>query len=252
RRRPPPRHRRRGPRTPPALLGRPGRGEADGRPGSPAGPRPGPGTHAGGAAADLRPRLPRGSYTPPRAPAGPAADDAGPARPRRVPVAVGAPDGDPLRRAGAPTGPPGARAADLRPALTPGVVDPVHRPSAQLSMFAMTCLTRVYSSSPYIDRSLPWPDFLKPPCGISATSGMWQLTHTQPKSSRRLIRIARPKSFVHTLEARPYSTPLAQAAAWSSSENFCTVMTGPKISFWIASSSWCRPETTRSEERRVG
>ena len=39
---------------------------------------------------------------------------------------------------------------------------------------------------------------------------MWQLIQTQPKSSRRDIRIARPWSSVHTLDARPYSTPFAQ------------------------------------------
>ena len=39
---------------------------------------------------------------------------------------------------------------------------------------------------------------------------MWVLIHTQPKSSRLAMRIARPKSFVHTLDASPYSTPLAQ------------------------------------------
>ena len=42
------------------------------------------------------------------------------------------------------------------------------------------------------------------------------------------MRMARPKSLVHTDDARPYSTPLAQATAWSSSVNRWTVMTGPK------------------------
>jgi hypothetical protein len=32
---------------------------------------------------------------------------------------------------------------------------------------------------------------------------MWVLIHTQPKSSRLLIRIARPKSLVHTDDASP-------------------------------------------------
>ncbi len=73
---------------------------------------------------------------------------------------------------------------------------------------------------------------------------MWQLIQTQPKSSRRAIRIARPWSRVHTEEARPYSTPFAQRTASSSSTKRCTVITGPKISSWIASSSWVRPETT--------
>ena len=73
---------------------------------------------------------------------------------------------------------------------------------------------------------------------------MWVLIHTQPKSSRLAIRIARPWSLVHTEDASPYCTPLAQRSASSSSVNRCTVMTGPKISSWIISSSWCRPETT--------
>ena len=51
-------------------------------------------------------------------------------------------------------------------------------------------------------------------------------------------RIARPWSVVHTLDARPYSTPLAQRTASSSSVKRCTVMTGPKISSWTISSSW--------------
>jgi hypothetical protein len=44
---------------------------------------------------------------------------------------------------------------------------------------------------------------LKPPCGISATIGMCVLIHTQPKSSRRDIRMARPWSQVQTLAASP-------------------------------------------------
>ena len=85
---------------------------------------------------------------------------------------------------------------------------------------------------------------MKPPCGISATIGMWVLIHTAPKSRRLAIRIARPWSLVHTLEASPYLTPLAQRTASSSSVNRCTVMTGPKISSWIISSSWRSPATT--------
>src|SRR5665647_3519707 len=68
--------------------------------------------------------------------------------------------------------------------------------------------------------------------------GMWVLIQTQPKSSLRDIRIARPKSLVHTLLASPYSTPLAQASASASSENFCTVMTGPKISDEAEALAW--------------
>ena len=95
-----------------------------------------------------------------------------------------------------------------------------------------------------MDRSLPCPDDLKPPCGISATSGMCVLIHTQPKSSALDTRMARDTSFVHTDEARPNSTPFDQAIASSSSPNDWTVMTGPKISCWIIRSSWRSPPTT--------
>ena len=83
-----------------------------------------------------------------------------------------------------------------------------------------------------------------PPCGISATSGMWVLIHTVPKSSALAIRMARPWFSVHTELARPYSTPLAHSMAFASSSKRCTVMTGPKISFWIISSSCCMSTTT--------
>ena len=73
---------------------------------------------------------------------------------------------------------------------------------------------------------------------------MWQLTQTQPKSSRRDIRIARPWSSVQTLDASPYWTPFAHSTALSSSSKLWTVMTGPKISSWIISSSWRSPSTT--------
>src|SRR5918994_918054 len=94
-----------------------------------------------------------------------------------------------------------------------------------------------------MERSLPWPECLKPPWGISATRGMCVLIHTHPKSSLRLTRIAFPWSFVNTLEARPDLTPLAHLTASSSSEKDCTVTTGPKISFWDASWSCLSPET---------
>ena len=58
------------------------------------------------------------------------------------------------------------------------------------------------------------------------------------------MRIARPWSRVQTDEASPYSTPLAHPSASDSSLNSCTVITGPKISDWIISSSWRRPATT--------
>ena len=78
---------------------------------------------------------------------------------------------------------------------------------------------------------------------------MWVFTHTHPKSSRLVMRMARAKSFVHTLEANPYSTPLARRTASSSSVNFCTVITGPKISFWIISSSCFKLLTTVGEKK---
>jgi hypothetical protein len=82
-----------------------------------------------------------------------------------------------------------------------------------------------------------------------ATIGMCVLIHTQPKSRRRAIRIARPWSSVQTLEARPYCTPLAQRTASSSSVNGCTVMTGPNTSVWLISSSWRRPVTTVGSQK---
>ena len=59
---------------------------------------------------------------------------------------------------------------------------------------------------------------------------MWVLTQTQPKSSRADIRAAVSTLVVQTDEARPYSVSLAIRSASSSSVNFCTVITGPKIS----------------------
>src|SRR4029079_8903303 len=96
----------------------------------------------------------------------------------------------------------------------------------------MTCLMRVEVSQPALDRSLPCPEDLKPPCGISATNGMCVLIHTHPQSRAADTRSARDTSFVHTDDASPYSVPLAQAIASSSSENACTVITGPNISCW--------------------
>ena len=58
------------------------------------------------------------------------------------------------------------------------------------------------------------------------------------------MRMARPWSLVHTLEARPYSTPLAHSRAWASSSKLCTVMTGPNTSWRTSSSPWWRPATT--------
>ncbi|RPK42257.1 hypothetical protein EES39_20970 [Streptomyces sp. ADI92-24] len=56
--------------------------------------------------------------------------------------------------------------------------------------------------------------------------------------------MAREWSLVHTEEARAYSTPFAHSSACASSLKDWTVMTGPKTSFWMISSSCLRPETT--------
>ena len=72
---------------------------------------------------------------------------------------------------------------------------------------------------------------------------MCVLTHTQPASIRAAMRLALPMSLVHTEEARPKSLPLAKRSASSSSVNFCTVRTGPKISVVISSSSCFRSAT---------
>ena len=61
--------------------------------------------------------------------------------------------------------------------------------------------------------------------------------------------MARPWSRVQTDEASPYSVPLAQRSASSSSLNCCTVMTGPNTSFWMISSSWCSPSTTLASKK---
>jgi hypothetical protein len=81
---------------------------------------------------------------------------------------------------------------------------------------------------------------------------MWSLSHTQPKRSALETRSARPTSRVHTEEARPYGVPLAHAIASASSVNGCTVMTGPKISRWIISSSCASPATTVGSRKKPG
>src|SRR5207253_5912221 len=58
------------------------------------------------------------------------------------------------------------------------------------------------------------------------------------------MRSARPTSRVHTEAASPYSTPLAQASACSSSLNRCTVTTGPKTSLVTISASGPAGTTT--------
>ena len=81
---------------------------------------------------------------------------------------------------------------------------------------------------------------------------MWSLIHTQPKRSAFETRSARPTSRVHTEEARPYGVPLAHAIACASSLKRCTVMTGPKISRWIISSSCSSPATTVGSRKKPG
>ena len=58
---------------------------------------------------------------------------------------------------------------------------PRYRSHCGIPSFTQTCFMRVYSSIEYIDMSLPYPDSLKPPCGISGVSGKrCSLIHTQP------------------------------------------------------------------------
>ena len=54
------------------------------------------------------------------------------------------------------------------------------------------------------------------------------------------IRAARPALEVQTDDASPYSLPLANLTASSSSLNRWAVTTGPKTSFCTSSSSWRR------------
>ena len=63
------------------------------------------------------------------------------------------------------------------------------------------------------------------------------MIQTVPNMSFFAAFSARPTFWVNTDAARPYGTPLAQASASSSSENFCTVTTGPKTSFCTISES---------------
>src|SRR3954463_11455082 len=81
---------------------------------------------------------------------------------------------------------------------------------------------------------------------------MWSLIHTQPKRSAFETRSARPTFWVHNDEARPYGVPLAHLIASCSSVNGWTVITGPKISRWIISSSWRRPPTTVGSRKKPG
>ncbi len=60
----------------------------------------------------------------------------------------------------------------------------------------------------------------------------------------RDIRIARLASRVHTEDESPYTTSFAQLTASSSSQNRCTVTTGPNTSFCTISESWATSATT--------
>src|SRR3972149_1361548 len=51
--------------------------------------------------------------------------------------------------------------------------------------------------------SLPKPDCLKPPWGMSDVIGMWSFTHTVPKSRAFAARMALNTSAVQTELARP-------------------------------------------------
>jgi len=86
--------------------------------------------------------------------------------------------------------------------------------------------------------SLPEPDCLKPPWGMSDAIGMWSLTHTAPKSSVLAARMAPKTSVVHTDEASPYFVSLAAASTSSSESNGRATSTGPKISSCTHSASW--------------
>src|SRR5262249_37945074 len=50
---------------------------------------------------------------------------------------------------------------------------------------------------------------------------MCMLIHTHPKSSAAETRSARDTSFVHTDNARPYSTPLAPKTPWPQPHTRC-------------------------------
>jgi hypothetical protein len=73
---------------------------------------------------------------------------------------------------------------------------------------------------------------------------MCVLIQTQPKSSALLIRIARPKSLVHTAGREAVAHAVGPGQRLASSLKRWTVMTGPKISFWLASSSCSSPSIT--------
>ncbi len=92
--------------------------------------------------------------------------------------------------------------------------------------------------------SLPNPDALYPPCGISETIGMWSLIHTHPASISRLARCARKVLVVQAEAASPNGTSLASAMPSSSVSKGSTTSTGPKSSSWTISESCAAPTTS--------
>ena len=82
---------------------------------------------------------------------------------------------------------------------------------------------------------------------------MWSLIQTHPKRSafadaQRASRrpVSRPRRRART------GVPFAQAIASSSSLKRWTVITGPKISRWISSSSWRSPASTVGSRKKPG
>src|SRR3972149_6318123 len=86
--------------------------------------------------------------------------------------------------------------------------------------------------------SLPEPECLKPPCGMSLVMGRWSLTQTVPKLSVFAARMALNTSRVQTELARPYLVSFAFSNTSSSVSKGRTVRTGPKTSLWTISESW--------------
>src|SRR3984885_10420134 len=95
-----------------------------------------------------------------------------------------------------------------------------------------------------MERSLPYPERLKPPCGISLTSVKWVLIQVQPYCRRAATAIAFDASCVQTDEASPYSESFAHSIACSASVNRVTDTTGPNTSLCTISSVCMDPATT--------
>ena len=100
---------------------------------------------------------------------------------------------------------------------------------------AMRIQTDLVWVSSWIDsspRERPLPDCFIPPYGTDICTSPYVFTHTVPALIARDTRWARARSFVHTPDARPYSTSLAMVIASSSVSNGMAHITGPKISSW--------------------